>query len=235
MNRFFVETSKGRISYLKKDGKPAIILLHGMGGMGNNFLKIAPCVDKNYGLIFPDLLGHGKSYIPPDISVEIQADALQEFIEKTGIEEYYIGGNSYGGWVSLYHEYKYGGSLGLILISSAGTNPTVSEYGGENEDQFIERIMRMNPNNNEDAIRNMLRNNANGNFKITQGIMEKLHKRTLIIWGERDRMIPISYGNILHEGIKNSEMHIIKDGGHTTQVSHPEEVCLLINDFLRRK
>ncbi|MGP6239201.1 alpha/beta fold hydrolase [Cuniculiplasma sp. SKW4] len=232
MNRFYVETSEGKISYLKKDGKPFIILLHGMGGMGNNFLKIASCIKSNYGLIFPDLLGHGKSYIPRDISVGIQADAIQELIENLGIDEYYIGGNSYGGWVSLYHEYKYGGSKGLILISSAGTNPTVSEYGGENEDQFIMRIMKMNPGNNEMAIRNMLRNNGKGDFKITDDMLRKINKRTLIIWGEKDRMIPVQYGDILHNGIANSEMHLIKDGGHTTHVSHPDEVCSLINNFL---
>ncbi len=235
MNRFYVQTDHGRISYLKKEGNPVIIMLHGMGGMGNNFLKISGCVNGDYGFVFPDLLGHGKSDKPENITVGIQAEAIDELIRELGIEKYYIGGNSYGGWVSLYHEYMYGSSMGMILISSAGTNPTVSEYGGENEEAFIERIMKMNPANDKASIRNMLRNNGDGDFKITPGILGKIEKKSLVIWGSNDRMIPLEYGKLIHDGLRNSEMHIIEGGGHTTHVTHYEEVCSLINNFLGGK
>ncbi len=232
MNRFYVETKNGKISYLKRDGNPLIIMLHGLGGMGNNFMKIASCINPDYGLIFPDLLGHGNSERPSDITVKLQAESIHELIENLDIKKYYIGGNSYGGWVSLYHEYMHNGAEGIILISSAGTNPTVSEYGGENEKSFIERVMRMNPSNNPQTLENILHNNGSGEYKITEEMLSKIDCKALIIWGENDPIIPIEYGRFINKGLKNSEFHIIKGGGHITQVTHPERVCSLVNNFL---
>jgi pimeloyl-ACP methyl ester carboxylesterase len=59
-----------RLSYLDNDAAgPAIVLLHGLAGTGDEFIATAEAVGGPYRFIFPDLRGHGASTRrPPDLS-----------------------------------------------------------------------------------------------------------------------------------------------------------------------
>ena len=55
---------------------------------------------------------------------------------------------------------------------------------------------------------------------------------TLIIWGQEDKITPISDGILIHKLIKNSKLKIIKDARHSPFFTHPKEVVEIIkNDF----
>lgn len=58
--------------------------------------------------------------------------------------------------------------------------------------------------------------------------------KTLIIWGEEDRIVPLSHGRRLHEELSSSALHIIPKCGHAPQEEKPEIVNSLIIDFLKR-
>jgi Predicted hydrolases or acyltransferases (alpha/beta hydrolase superfamily) len=223
------------MSYLERPGERYIILLHGLGGYGNNFLKIANLLSDDYGVILPDLLGHGKSEKLHNLTVEDQSKALNDLISTMCINDYIIGGNSYGGWVSQYHEIVYGNASKLILIDSAGTNPTVGQNGQESMNRFLKRIEKAYPNNDMEVIKNILINNTDSQFAITDEMLRKITKPTLIIWGDRDSLIPVKYAEHIHELITSSTLEIIEGAGHTPHFEAFEKVALLINDFLHRE
>ena len=235
MERLYRETRHGRISFMFRPGQRYLVLLHGLGGLGNNFMKLAGCINSYYGLVFPDLLGHGKSDSPEDITIKTQSEAVEDLINELGIKEFYIGGNSYGGWVSLEHESEFKNSLGIILISSAGTNLTVGDFGDESVDSFLARVMNMNPSNRKDVIRKILLRNSGEAFRITSEMLASIDKPALIIWGSRDSMIDINHGKFMNEHLINSRFVVIEGGGHTPHSSHPKEVCASISDFLDGK
>jgi pimeloyl-ACP methyl ester carboxylesterase len=235
MDRQTAKTPQGNVSYLMREGKEYIVLLHGLGGMGNNFLRIAPNINKDYGLIFPDLLGHGKSAMLNNITIKDQVLAIRNLLEKLEIENFYLGGNSYGGWVALSYEITYRNSEGLILIDSAGTNPTVGDLEMESKEKFLEKLMKMNPKNTKSIMENIVDNNKGNKFKINNEELEMLNTKTLIIWGENDKMIPKEYGLNIHKNVKNSKIIVLENGGHTPHISHAEEVSRSINDFLNWK
>lgn len=56
---------------------------------------------------------------------------------------------------------------------------------------------------------------------------------TLIIWGDKDRIEPLSYGIQMNELIENSKLKIIKDAKHAPQYTNPLEVANLVTDFLK--
>jgi pimeloyl-ACP methyl ester carboxylesterase len=58
------------------------------------------------------------------------------------------------------------------------------------------------------------------------------HVPTLILWGDRDRVIPVSHAHIGHELIPGSRLKIIEGGGHFIPVDHPEEVTAALLEFL---
>ncbi len=56
---------------------------------------------------------------------------------------------------------------------------------------------------------------------------------TLIIWGEKDQIIPSAYAEDFAQGISGpTEIQIIKDAGHTVEFDQPVQVAEVISKFL---
>lgn len=60
----------------------------------------------------------------------------------------------------------------------------------------------------------------------------KLDLSTMIIWAEKDRIIPLSVGRELHRVIPGSELKTITQCGHFLPEDRPEEVSRLLLEFL---
>ncbi len=59
-----------------------------------------------------------------------------------------------------------------------------------------------------------------------------LPQKTLILMGDRDRIVPVANGHILKTLIPHSQLHIIKDGGHLFAVSRIDETMVAMEAFL---
>jgi len=64
-------------------------------------------------------------------------------------------------------------------------------------------------------------------------ILPNIQIPTLIIWGEKDRITPLSDGILINSLIKNSKLKIIKDASHSPQYTNPSEIVNLITDFIK--
>lgn len=54
---------------------------------------------------------------------------------------------------------------------------------------------------------------------------------TLIVWGDRDSIIPVSHARAAHDAIPTSRLEIIEGAGHFPHVEEPVRVADLISDF----
>lgn len=57
---------------------------------------------------------------------------------------------------------------------------------------------------------------------------------TLIIWGEKDSIIPVKYANQWHKAIAGSELVIIPDSGHIPMLETPEIFNKTVEEFIER-
>ena len=55
---------------------------------------------------------------------------------------------------------------------------------------------------------------------------------TMIIWGDRDQVIPVSHGHIAHELIPGSRLEVVEGAGHFLPIERPELLDRLLRDFL---
>lgn len=58
--------------------------------------------------------------------------------------------------------------------------------------------------------------------------ISKISIPTLIIWGENDKITPISDAKIMYENIKNSKLYIVKNARHSPHFTNAEEVANII-------
>ena len=68
------------------------------------------------------------------------------------------------------------------------------------------------------------------------GLERRIHRittPTLLIWGEKDQLVPTSYARRFAEGMSGpSTVEIVKDAGHLATVDQPEAVAKLVLDFV---
>ncbi|MDQ6846122.1 MAG: alpha/beta fold hydrolase [Candidatus Dormibacteraeota bacterium] len=55
---------------------------------------------------------------------------------------------------------------------------------------------------------------------------------TMLVWGENDRVIPVSHAHSAYEEMPGSRLEIISGAGHFVQLEKPQRVAELILDFL---
>ncbi len=57
---------------------------------------------------------------------------------------------------------------------------------------------------------------------------------TLIIWGSRDRIIPVKHAQAAHEGMPGSRLEIFEDAGHFPQLDDPARFARTLEAFLNQ-
>lgn len=58
-----------------------------------------------------------------------------------------------------------------------------------------------------------------------------LTQRTLIVWGDRDREVPLADGHRLQEAIPNSRLIVFRECGHLPHEEYPQEFIKLVSEF----
>ncbi len=230
IERKYIDTDYGKISYLYREGKYPLIMLHGLGGLSNNWIKLFSRLDSDFMLIAPDMLGHGKSSRPNlNYTIDLQSSMIHDLTQKLGIVDPIIIGNSYGGWVALNYSLNYGHMRCMVLVDSAGIRH--ENFLDKNIEDFLKRLDKLEPGNDLGIMRNILNNYSK--CTLTLNDLKKIDVKTLIIWGDNDRSISPEIAHVLNENIDGSKLFIIKNGGHVPQINRPDEVSKILNENLK--
>ncbi|MFQ5573245.1 MAG: alpha/beta fold hydrolase, partial [Nitrosopumilaceae archaeon] len=170
-------------------------------------------------------------------------------------------GSSLGGQISAEYASQNMDSIEkLVLVSPSGSmshsTPALDAYvmaalypdkeGAENAYKMMAGPGQViDPKIIEDFVTRMKLPNAKMAFmstllglKNTESISEKLKTisaPTLIVWGERDPVIPIKFADSFVSGIKDCRFYRMDNCGHTPYVDEPEKFSKLVTDFLRGK
>lgn len=126
-----VQIGDSWINYLDTGGtgKPALILIHGLGGCWQNWLLNIPYFRERYRVIAPDLPGFGESDMPTEpISIESYGAVVDSLCHKLGIDQATIVGNSMGGLIATEIALSFPTRVrNLVLVSAAGLSTSAAE------------------------------------------------------------------------------------------------------------
>ncbi|MBM9501688.1 alpha/beta hydrolase [Leptospira sp. 201903071] len=197
-----------------------------------------------------------------EYSILTQVARLDEFAKALGLSKFHIIGNSMGGSISGVYTATFPDKiLTLGLFDSAGVkSPIPSEFSvhlskGKNplvannneEFDYLMNFIFVKPPTIPSFLKGYFSDksirNREFNEKIYKEIrsqpsvleerMKLIQTRTLIVWGDTDRVIHISSSDVLLKGIRNSTRVILKDCGHSPMLERPGETAEIYSKFLK--
>lgn len=225
----------------------SIIILHGWGSSKEKWNKVKGNLEREeIEVIIPDIPGFLKE-------TELQKpwtlkDYLKWFCEfSKDKEKFFLLGHSFGGRISIKFAQKFPEKLrGLILVSAAGIRrkkrivsyfvPFFKKFSflpGYNllRKLFYKFIIRRSDyfqanNIMKETLKHIIQEDLA--FSLRQ-----IKTKTLIIWGEKDKITPIKDAFLMKEIIRGSKLEILKGTGHTPYLECPEVLSQIIINFVK--
>ncbi|HEX4017172.1 MAG TPA: alpha/beta fold hydrolase [Frankiaceae bacterium] len=116
------------VAYRRCGDGPVLLLLHGIAGSSGTWIAAMRLLQRDYTVIAPDFLGHGKSSKPlGDYSLGNHASGIRDFLQTLGIERVSVIGQSFGGGVALQFAYQFPELCErLVLVDAGGLGREVS-------------------------------------------------------------------------------------------------------------
>ncbi len=91
----------------------------------------------------------------------------------------------------------------------------------------------MEPFLNEEIFKGLARLLRHREGDLSEEILHKIETPCLLIWGEEDKVVPLSIGKRLQKDLKNSRLIVLSETGHLVPEERPKEVFQHIVSFLQ--
>jgi len=246
----------------RSEDKPTVLLLHGYSADKDVWPRFARHLVDDYHIIIPDFAGHGDSGFNKewDYSAPKQAERLLALINKLGIQQVHLAGNSMGGFIAAHFAKSYPQyALSALLIDPAGV------HSAEPSDMGKMLAKGRNPfeiHNNEEFAEFYPMTMASPPWlpgfvlaAISEGYQQRqpqlkqifadFHEKdmldaqlheiqvpVLLLWGQEDRLIHVSSVDVWKTGISNIQVEVWQGIGHMPMVEVPQKTATLYQNFL---
>lgn len=185
-------------------------------------------------------------------TLSMHVEWLHQKVEAGGAEEVILIGHSHGGRIAVAYVQAHPERVSkLVLVNSGGlirrhmpsrikkfivggmsrtakTAQKVISYSFSHK--IFHRLIRAKdyekaPPAAQETIRNLVLVDLKDTFK-------EIVVPTLIIWGKKDKVMPISDAHFMKGAIPRSSLVVIDDARHTPHATHPEQVAGAIAGFV---
>ena len=240
-----------------------LLFLHGLGSSSDRWIDIPEAFSRHYHTVAVDLIGFGGSDSPKlNYTINTFREFILDFMSSIQIDDGMttIIGHSLGGYIAAEIAIKDRSIVdSLVLIDSSGMldrpTPLLNDYldaaisaSPEKVKRVFEQLVaqswrvipilidlfinRMNRPGAKHAFESAFFNSTNTQIGLERlkGIQD-VH--TLIIWGEKDNLIPVRHSKLFEHTITNSSLDLVEDAGHAPFAEKPAIVSEILHEFFR--
>ncbi len=223
-------------------GGSPLLILHGWGRSGNEWIRMAQDLSKWSGrkVFVLDLPGFGGSSLPKVANIFEYSELVKDFCQYLEIDKVILLGHSLGGRVGIVLGSTYKDLVEkLILIDPAGVKP-----------QSIKRVVLMGLAKLFSWVPSSLRTRIVGGMmdedyrnsptlrELYRAIVKtdllkylpKIEAETTIVWGEKDPILPLPLTKIYSKKVRHSRVRVVWGAGHDPHLSHYEQTLRILQE-----
>jgi pimeloyl-ACP methyl ester carboxylesterase len=221
------------------EGEP-VVLVHGLSGSTRWWSRNVSDIAQRYRIYLVDLPGFGKMRrLRRQFILAEAASWLSEWMDAVGLERAHLVGHSMGGYICLRLAARRPAAVGrLVLVAPAGvpTGRSMVGYIGP----LLEAARYATPSFLPVLVRDALRMGPATLWRaatdlLAEDVREDLRRieaPTLLVWGQRDPLVPPAVGDLLREEIHDSRLLVLKRAAHVPMFDRPRGFDAALLAFL---
>jgi pimeloyl-ACP methyl ester carboxylesterase len=188
-------------------------------------------------------------------SVRDLAVMHRALLAELGIREAALVGLGFGGWVAAEMATMAPSDVArLVLLAPMGAKPprgdildqAIVSYidyarAGFHDQKAFDRVYGSEPSTDQleawDIAREMCFRIAWKPYMYSQTLphlLKSVKARTLLVWGENDRVVPLSAADRFLEALPNARLEVIRACGHCVELEQPDALVKLVRPFIDR-
>lgn len=236
-------------------GEP-LLLVHGLGAEADVWAYCLGPLSQTHRVIAPDLLGFGRSSKPLiNYRIVTFVEMLERFLQALGVQRCSVVGNSMGGWVAASFALRFPARVKKLVLNDAigivagsvelpiDLRPSSLQNMREvlefmfcdkrlATDELVEMAYELHLERNDGPTIASVLENVRLRLDRLDDDLEHLSAPTLLIWGDCDRVSPLSVAENYHRLIAGSKLEVIPHCGHIPALEKPQELVAHIVRFL---
>jgi pimeloyl-ACP methyl ester carboxylesterase len=249
------EIAGTKLHYARAGSGPAVLVLHHDIGTLDR-LPFYDSLAERFDVVVPHHPGWGKSQRPEWLRHPRDIAAMHSWLlADLGLSNVSLVGLGFGGWIAAemasqsptaYHRLALVGAMGIKPPEGDIYDQAIVSYldypkaGFHSQDEFFNNYGAVDTDQLEkwDVCREMCFRTAWKPYMYSQTLPHLLggvRTPALVIWGDDDKIVPISAGHAYTRSLGRATMTTVADCGHFAEMEKPAEVAKLVTDFLTAK
>jgi pimeloyl-ACP methyl ester carboxylesterase len=219
-------------------GRP-LVLIHGLSGSCRWWKKNLEDLARQFRVYVVDLVGFGNSRNGHPFALGEAAEHLARWMEQLGLERAALVGHSMGGHIAAELAAEHPHLVERLILVDAAVLPFEQSYIAHTLSMLREaRQMPMSflPVLLGDSLRAGIATLWKAATDLLAADLRPKLARiiapTLVIWGEKDAIIPLEFGKRLSRYLRYDELVIIKRAGHNPMWDCPRAFNQVVAEFL---
>lgn len=217
-----------------------LVLIHGFGVSSYIWQWTLPHLVIRHPVLLADLPGHGRSTYVSPWQLRSIAPLLAQWLRSLHVPPVALMGQSMGGAIAIHLAASAPELVSrLILVSAAGV-PLQSTIPHLVSRAFHSFFQRGNGNYPIELLHDILRPRPRVFWQAMHEVarsdfqheLASITQPTLIIWGERDVLLPITLGHTLQAALPHAQFVTLPHCGHRPMLAEPALFSKIVLDFL---
>jgi pimeloyl-ACP methyl ester carboxylesterase len=218
-----------------------LVLIHGYGVSGHIWQRMLPYLAQQHQVFIVDLPGHGQSALTGSWRLREIAPLLAQWLQQMKLPPVALVGQSMGGAIAIHLTAHAPECVKRLVLVSAAGMPLQAQLPTLAVRSVRSFFQRGNGSYPLALVQDILRPRVR---LLWQSAQEMVHSDfraelatitvpTLIVWGERDVLIPITAGHALSAALPHATFITLPRCGHRPMLAQPATLSRIVLDFLQ--
>ena len=221
------------------DAKEAVVLVHGLSGSTSWWSRNVAALAGRYRVYAVDLPGFGLARRNRTVRLAGAPSWLQVWMRSAGIGRAHLVAHSMGGLIALRLAAERPDLVDRLVLAAPAGVPTGRVLAQHLPALLVEALQapaNFMPVLAHDALRagplTLWRAGRAILADDVQPALSRVTAATLLVWGERDALVPLRSGWLLRQALPNARILVLAGAGHVVMFEQPDAFNRAVVSFL---